>query len=76
MKDRTGELNEKWAMQLIKELVHQGVRYFCIAPGSRSTPLTVAASEHPLTETFVHFDERALAFHALVLQKQQALQLL
>lgn len=65
MKDRTGELNEKWAMQLIKELVHQGVRYFCIAPGSRSTPLTVAASEHPLTETFVHFDERALAFHAL-----------
>lgn len=65
MTKRTGELNEKWAKQLIKELIHQGVRYFCIAPGSRSTPLTVAASEHPLAETFVHFDERALGFHAL-----------
>jgi len=65
MNDRTGELNEKWAKLLIKELIHQGVRYFCIAPGSRSTPLTVAASEHPLANTFVHFDERALCFHAL-----------
>jgi len=65
MNSRTGELNEKWAKLLIKELIHQGVRYFCIAPGSRSTPLTVAASEHPLANTFVHFDERALCFHAL-----------
>lgn len=65
MNSRIGELNEKWAKQLIKELVHQGVRYFCIAPGSRSTPLTLAASSHPLTKTFVHFDERALCFHAL-----------
>jgi len=65
MKDRTGELNEKWGKQLIKELIHQGVRYFCIAPGSRSTALTLAASQHPLANTFVHFDERALGFHAL-----------
>ncbi|MCB1075538.1 MAG: 2-succinyl-5-enolpyruvyl-6-hydroxy-3-cyclohexene-1-carboxylic-acid synthase [Simkania sp.] len=65
MSSRTGELNEKWAKLLIKELIHQGVRYFCIAPGSRSTSLTVAASEHPLANTFVHFDERALCFHAL-----------
>lgn len=65
MYDRTGELNERWAKLLIKELIHQGVRYFCIAPGSRSTSLTIAASEHPLTDMFVHFDERALCFHAV-----------
>lgn len=65
MKESNGTLNEKWAKQLIRELVNQGVRYFCIAPGSRSTPLIMAASEQPLAETLVHFDERGLCFHAL-----------
>lgn len=61
----SGMLNERVAKLLIKELIHQGVRYFCIAPGSRSTPLIAAAAGHPLAETFVHFDERSLGFHAL-----------
>ncbi len=60
-----GQLNETWAQHIIKELVHQGIRYFCIAPGSRSTPLTLAAHEHPLAEHVIHFDERGLAFHGL-----------
>ncbi len=61
----SGLLNEQMAKTLIKELIHQGVRTFFIAPGSRSTPLVVAAAEHPLAETIVHFDERALGFSAL-----------
>ena len=60
-----GELNEQTAKIIIKELIHQGVRKFCIAPGSRSTPLATAAAEHPLAETHVHFDERGLGFYAL-----------
>ncbi|MDJ0652227.1 MAG: 2-succinyl-5-enolpyruvyl-6-hydroxy-3-cyclohexene-1-carboxylic-acid synthase [Simkaniaceae bacterium] len=60
-----GMLNELWSKSIIKELIHHGVRTFCIAPGSRSTPLTLAAANHPLAETMIHYDERGLAFHAL-----------
>ena len=61
----TGTLNELWSRLIIKELIHHGIRTFCIAPGSRSTPLTVAAANHPLAETIIHYDERGLAFNAL-----------
>ncbi|MCI5052204.1 MAG: 2-succinyl-5-enolpyruvyl-6-hydroxy-3-cyclohexene-1-carboxylic-acid synthase [Simkaniaceae bacterium] len=54
---------------IVKELIHQGLRHFCIAPGSRSTPLTVAIARHPLAKTTVHFDERSLGFYALGLAK-------
>ncbi len=57
--------NEEWTHALIKELVHQEVRDFFIAPGSRSTPLVLAAERHPLTKTHIHFDERGLGFAAL-----------
>jgi len=54
-----------WASLIIEELVRNGVTYFCISPGSRSTPLTVAAARHPETRCFVCYDERGAAFHAL-----------
>lgn len=60
-----GQLNEKWAKILVKEMIHQGVRYFCISPGLRSSPLIFAIKENPLAKVFVHFDERGMAFHAL-----------
>ncbi|WP_194846927.1 2-succinyl-5-enolpyruvyl-6-hydroxy-3-cyclohexene-1-carboxylic-acid synthase [Candidatus Neptunochlamydia vexilliferae] len=65
MKNDTATLNGLWARLLIKELVHHGVRSFCIAPGSRSSALVAAAARAPLAETFVHYDERGLGFHAL-----------
>ena len=65
MKNDTGTLNELWTGLIIKELIHHGIRSFCISPGARSTPLTVAANSHPLSETFVHYDERGMAYHAL-----------
>lgn len=49
---------------LIDQLVQQGVRHFCIAPGSRSAPLAMAIAYHPHAIRYVHFDERALAFYA------------
>lgn len=65
MKNDSGTLNELWSRLIIKELIHHGVRMFCISPGSQNTSLTVAAAEHPLAETFIHYDERGMSFHAL-----------
>lgn len=58
-----------WAHALIDQLIQQGAVDFCIAPGSRSTPLALAAARHPKACLTVHFDERGLAFFALGLSK-------
>ncbi|MBU6446741.1 MAG: 2-succinyl-5-enolpyruvyl-6-hydroxy-3-cyclohexene-1-carboxylic-acid synthase, partial [Verrucomicrobia bacterium] len=57
---------ESW---MIDALVQQGVVHFCMAPGSRSTPLVSAAVCHPKAKTHVHYDERGLGFLALGLAK-------
>jgi len=38
---------------------------FCIAPGSRSSPLAVAVAEHGKTQNIICYDERSLGFFAL-----------
>ncbi|MDN3506247.1 MAG: 2-succinyl-5-enolpyruvyl-6-hydroxy-3-cyclohexene-1-carboxylic-acid synthase [Simkaniaceae bacterium] len=60
---------ESFGKTIIAQLIEQGVTYFCMAPGFRSTPLALAAAENPDAETVVHFDERGLAFHALGVAK-------
>jgi len=50
---------------LIEELVRTGVDTFFVAPGSRSTPLTVSAAQHPNARVIVHVDERGTAFATL-----------
>lgn len=57
--------NVAWAELLIGELFRDGVRVFCVAPGSRSTPLALAAERHPSARVVVCVDERSLAFYAL-----------
>ncbi len=42
-----------------------GLTHICISPGSRSTPLAVAALRTPGITTSVHLDERVAAFHGL-----------
>jgi len=54
-----------WTQLLVEELVRNGVETFFIAPGSRSTPLTVAVARHPTAKTVLHVDERGNAFAAL-----------
>lgn len=57
--------NYLWAELVIEELVRCGVTRFCISPGSRNSPLVVAAAANPNAETIVHFDERGSAFYAV-----------
>ncbi|GMH01833.1 hypothetical protein Nepgr_003672 [Nepenthes gracilis] len=58
-------INAVWASLIIEECYRLGLTYFCVAPGSRSSPLAVAASSHPHTTCISCFDERSLAFHAI-----------
>ena len=62
-------INSIWASVLVEELWRLGIRHFCIAPGSRSAPLTFALAEHERVVRHVHFDERGLGFFALGLAK-------
>lgn len=65
MKTEKSSLNQYWAGLIIEELIRHGIAYFCIGPGSRSTPLVVAAARHGGVQTFIGYDERSLGFHAL-----------
>lgn len=62
-------LNRLWATLILEELARLGVRHVCIAPGSRSTPLMLAAESHADLALHSHFDERGLGFYALGLAK-------
>jgi 2-succinyl-5-enolpyruvyl-6-hydroxy-3-cyclohexene-1-carboxylate synthase len=64
LSDRTN-LNFLWSQLIIQELIRNGIDYFCISPGSRSTPLTVGAARDPHAHTAICHDERGAAFHAL-----------
>jgi len=65
MESRLKNINSFWGYLLIDELVRNGITRFCISPGSRSTPLTIAAAENPNAENIVSIDERGSAFYAL-----------
>ncbi|MFQ9950192.1 MAG: thiamine pyrophosphate-binding protein [Escherichia coli] len=61
--------NRRWAAVILEALTRHGVRHICIAPGSRSTPLTLAAAENSTFIHHTHFDERGLGHLALGLAK-------
>ncbi|PKF61653.1 2-succinyl-5-enolpyruvyl-6-hydroxy-3-cyclohexene-1-carboxylic-acid synthase [Psychromonas sp. psych-6C06] len=62
-------INQLWASLLVEELIRHKITDFCIAPGSRSTPLTLAIANHPKAKEYLHFDERGLGFLALGLSQ-------
>ena len=57
--------NVLWANALVDELVAAGVDAVVASPGSRSTPLTVAAAGHEELTVFSQLDERSAAYFAL-----------
>ena len=64
--------NRCWSKVILETLVRQGVSHFCIAPGSRSTPLTLEAvrlQNASRATCHSHFDERGLGFFALGIAK-------
>ncbi|NGN98107.1 2-succinyl-5-enolpyruvyl-6-hydroxy-3-cyclohexene-1-carboxylic-acid synthase [Grimontia sp. S25] len=66
-------INRIWARLILMSLQRAGVKDICIAPGSRSTPLTLEAERLQSADSSIrlhtHFDERGLGFLALGLAK-------
>ncbi|HET7271590.1 MAG TPA: 2-succinyl-5-enolpyruvyl-6-hydroxy-3-cyclohexene-1-carboxylic-acid synthase, partial [Rubrobacter sp.] len=61
----TPRANRLWAYLIVEELLRCGVEFFCVAPGSRSTPLVAAIAANERARNLIHFDERGTAFAAL-----------
>lgn len=57
--------NIVWAQVFVAGLAQAGLTAVVMAPGSRSTPLTLAFEAHPAIEVFLHLDERSAGFFAL-----------
>ncbi|MCX6169044.1 MAG: 2-succinyl-5-enolpyruvyl-6-hydroxy-3-cyclohexene-1-carboxylic-acid synthase [Ignavibacteriales bacterium] len=62
--------NIVWSDIFINRLVQLGVKYACISPGSRSTPLTLAFASNKNIEVIPIVDERSSGFFALGLAKK------
>src|SRR5690625_154803 len=58
-----------WSAHFLRNLLKNGMRHVVISPGSRSTPLTMAAAAQPHVQKQVILDERAAAFTALGIGK-------
>jgi 2-succinyl-5-enolpyruvyl-6-hydroxy-3-cyclohexene-1-carboxylate synthase len=65
----TRTINALSASMMVEELIRNGVDCFCLAPGSRCSPLTLVVARHPRARVFKHFDERGLGFFALGLAR-------
>jgi len=65
MTRNAANINALWGELLVEELVRHNITRFYISPGSRSTPLTAPAANHPNTNCAICLDERGAAFRAL-----------
>ncbi len=65
------DTNFRWAWALLDGLAACGLRRVVLSPGSRSTPLALAALRHPGLDAKVVLDERSAAFFALGLAKAE-----
>ena len=62
--------NTLWSSILVETLQCLGLTTAIVCPGSRSTPLTVAFTQHREIETISVLDERSAAFFALGIAKK------
>ena len=49
--------NILWTETFVNELVLAGIKYACISPGSRNTPLTLAFANNKKIKSYVLVDE-------------------
>ncbi|MBT6121659.1 2-succinyl-5-enolpyruvyl-6-hydroxy-3-cyclohexene-1-carboxylic-acid synthase, partial [bacterium] len=63
--------NDEWASLIVSCCEVAGISQFCIAPGSRSTPLTLTVAARSNLTSHIHFEERGLSFFALGLAKSR-----
>lgn len=60
-----------WATHFMRSCLRTGIRQIVISPGSRSTPLTLAAAALPELNKHVALDERSAGFIALGIGKTE-----
>lgn len=65
MNELTGNLNRFWAELVVEELCRREVFTFCLASGSRCSPLTHAVARHASARSVIHVDERGLGYYAV-----------
>ncbi|MDR5682986.1 MAG: 2-succinyl-5-enolpyruvyl-6-hydroxy-3-cyclohexene-1-carboxylic-acid synthase [Armatimonadota bacterium] len=58
-----------FATAVVDELVRGGVRHLCLCPGSRSTPVALAAADHATLRVWTLIDERSAGFFAVGMAK-------
>ncbi|MCC5839128.1 MAG: 2-succinyl-5-enolpyruvyl-6-hydroxy-3-cyclohexene-1-carboxylic-acid synthase [Opitutales bacterium] len=68
--EQLSNISSAWGALGVEALYRLGLRAAVISPGSRSTPLTFALARHPGIRCHAILDERAAAFFALGLAKQ------
>ena len=65
-----GRANLDFTGTLLESAALRGLRHVVVCPGSRSTPLALAAAVHPALTNYVLIDERSAAYFALGLARQ------
>ena len=60
---------QAWCRAFFAQLVECGVAHVAASPGSRSTPMTVAADRTDRLDVSMHLDERSGGFFALGLAR-------
>jgi 2-succinyl-5-enolpyruvyl-6-hydroxy-3-cyclohexene-1-carboxylate synthase len=63
-------LHSAWSARFVRALAESGVTDLVISPGSRSTPLCLAAAAEPALRCHTHVDERVAGFFALGLARE------
>lgn len=62
--------NISWSKSIVNLLAKKNIKYACISPGSRNTPLTYALIKQKSIKCISHIDERSSAFFGLGISKK------
>ena len=63
------QISATYAYILVEELIRLGITQCCMAPGARSSALSIAMQAHVPMSSHIFADERSAAFAALGMAK-------